>query len=75
MSALRAIGVSRLFDNDRALLLILDRKPTDEELRAVHEHLRTLQAEDPQKPDALILGDGSTINLRAPWQLRDRSRA
>jgi hypothetical protein len=36
----RAIGVSRMFDNKKALLLSLDREPTDDDLRRIHEALR-----------------------------------
>lgn len=36
----RAIGVSRMLDNKKALLLSLDREPTDDDLRRIHEALR-----------------------------------
>ncbi|EKS26714.1 hypothetical protein [Afipia felis] len=40
-SELEIIGVGRMFDNEKALLLICNRKPTDDELRAIHDLLRT----------------------------------
>jgi len=36
----RATGISRLADNDRALLISFARKPSDDELRDIHEHLQ-----------------------------------
>lgn len=36
----RVVGVSRMFDNPKALLLSLDRAPTDDDLRRIHEALR-----------------------------------
>lgn len=36
---LKVWGVGRMFDNEKAVLVILDRKPTDEELRHLHERL------------------------------------
>lgn len=41
-SELLARGVGRMFDNEKALLVIFDRKPTDDELRAVHDKLRSV---------------------------------
>lgn len=38
-SALRAVGVARMHDNDQAVLVCFDRKPTDDELREVHDTL------------------------------------
>lgn len=35
----RAVGVSRMADNPQAVLLMLDREPTDEELRTLHAAL------------------------------------
>jgi hypothetical protein len=35
----RAVGVARMQDNDRAVLVCFDRKPTDDELRDVHDTL------------------------------------
>lgn len=35
----RVRGVSRLWDNEKALMLSLDRRPTDDELRAIHDYL------------------------------------
>lgn len=37
---LRVRGVGRMGDEPRALLLCLNENPTDDELRALHEHLR-----------------------------------
>jgi hypothetical protein len=39
-TALRVIGVGRLIDNDRALLVMFDRVPTDDEFREFHESMR-----------------------------------
>jgi hypothetical protein len=39
-------GVGRMFDNDKALLVMLDKKPTDDELRAMHAALRDEPAAD-----------------------------
>ena len=36
----RVIGVGRMADNERALSLILTDAPSDDDLRAIHEHLR-----------------------------------
>ena len=36
----RVRGVGRMFDNDRALLLMLASKPTDDDLRAIHDVLK-----------------------------------
>ena len=33
-------GISRLADNPRAVVLSLDRPPTDDEMRAIHNLLR-----------------------------------
>lgn len=32
-------GIGRMFDNEKAVLLILDCKPTDDELRFMHDYL------------------------------------
>lgn len=32
-------GVGRMEDNDKALLLLLDRRPSDHELRVIHDYL------------------------------------
>lgn len=42
---LKVSGVGRMWDNEKALLLILDRKPTDDELRAIHNQLSGETAE------------------------------
>lgn len=39
----RVLGVSRVADNQRAILVSLDRSPTDDEMRALHDAMR-LQA-------------------------------
>jgi hypothetical protein len=36
---LHAVGVARMHDNDRAILVMLERRPTDDELRDLHESL------------------------------------
>lgn len=35
----KTIGIGRMFDNDKALLLILDAKPTDAQINAIKERL------------------------------------
>lgn len=37
---LRPRGVGRVADEPRALLILFNENPTDDELRALHEHLR-----------------------------------
>lgn len=37
---LRVRGVGRVADEPRALLLALNERPTDDEIRALHDHLR-----------------------------------
>lgn len=37
----RVLGVSRVADNSRAMLVSLDREPTDDELRRLHDLLRS----------------------------------
>ncbi len=36
---LRVRGVGRVADEPRALLLVLNERPTDDEIRALHDHL------------------------------------
>lgn len=36
---LQAVGVARMHDNDKAILVMLRRRPTDDELRYIHELL------------------------------------
>ena len=36
---LHAVGVARMHDNDKAILVMLERRPTDDELRDIHELL------------------------------------
>lgn len=36
---LHAVGVARMHDNDKAILVMLERRPTDDELRALHDTL------------------------------------
>lgn len=38
--ALRLAGVARPIDNPQSLLLVFNRRPSDDELRAIHERLR-----------------------------------
>ncbi len=38
--ALRAVGVSRVADNDGVALVFFNRRPSDDELRALHDSLR-----------------------------------
>ena len=38
-AGLPIVGVSRMFDNPKALLLMLTRVPTDDEIRAIHAAL------------------------------------
>lgn len=35
----RVVGISRMFDNKQALLLSLDKEPTNDEMRAMHDLL------------------------------------
>jgi hypothetical protein len=44
---LRLWGVSRVADNEQALLLSFDRRPTDDELRALHERFKPRRFDDP----------------------------
>lgn len=37
---LRVRGIGRVADEPRALILMLDERPTDDEMRALHDHLR-----------------------------------
>lgn len=37
---LKAIGISRMSDNEKALLVCFNRKPTDDEMRRIHDMLR-----------------------------------
>ncbi len=37
MTSLKPRGVARMHDNDKAVLVMFDRKPTDNELRLLHE--------------------------------------
>lgn len=45
---LRAYGVTRMADNDQAILVSFSRKPTDDELRALHDVLAGRVAQSPQ---------------------------
>lgn len=38
--ALRVRGVGRVADEPRALLVLLSERPTDDEIRSLHEYLR-----------------------------------
>lgn len=38
---LKVRGVGRVADEPRALLVLLSERPTDDELRSMHEHLRS----------------------------------
>lgn len=44
---LRVRGVGRVADEPRALLVLLNERPTDDELREIHEHLRELSRPAP----------------------------
>jgi len=39
----RVWGVGRMYDNEKAVLVALDRKPTDDELRAIDDYLKGAQ--------------------------------
>jgi hypothetical protein len=39
---LKARGVGRMFDNEKAVLVMFDRKLTDDELRSLHDQIRIL---------------------------------
>lgn len=44
---LRAIGIGRDLQNDRVLILSLNRPPNDDELRAIHDAIRRTPATCP----------------------------
>jgi len=60
---LRVNGVGRDADNERTLIVYFDRRPTDDELRAVHEHLRTLPT-PPRPYDGLFAGIVDEVEAR-----------
>jgi len=43
MDEIRVQGVSRMADNDKAILLSFNRAISDDELRALHEYLRDFE--------------------------------
>lgn len=49
--ALRKIGVGRDFENEHALLISFNRKPTDDELRFIDDLLARLLSVHPTTPD------------------------
>lgn len=60
---IKAIGVGRMFDNDRALLVIFDKKSTDDQLRAVHERIGTMwEHGDPCPSCGRHFKDGETCS-------------
>jgi len=46
--AVKVVGVSRMFDNDRAVLISLQDRPSDDQLRAIHEGLKSLTCQPPK---------------------------
>lgn len=48
---LRAFGVSRMADNERAVLVSFDRAPTDDELGDIHEALRAVEPAAPTRAE------------------------
>jgi hypothetical protein len=38
-------GVSRVADNERVILVSLSERPTDDELREIHDYLRSMMTE------------------------------
>jgi hypothetical protein len=40
MNDLKVYGTGRVADNEQALLVMMSRKPTDDELREIHDVLR-----------------------------------
>lgn len=47
MDSIKILGVGRVADNQRALLIACNQIPSDDDIRKVHEHLRNLaQPED-----------------------------
>lgn len=43
------LGVGRMFDNKKALLVSMEREPTDDELRAFHDALRAVAPKGPHR--------------------------
>jgi hypothetical protein len=39
----KIVGISRDAENEKVLILVFDAKPTDREMRIIHETLRTIR--------------------------------
>lgn len=63
----RLWGVSRVADNEQAVLLSFDRRPTDDELRDIHERLRS--AAEPTAESA-ILREGDCPKCGRHWTVK-----
>jgi hypothetical protein len=40
-------GIGRVADNEKAIILYFDRRLTDDEMRALHDHLREIDLDVP----------------------------
>lgn len=71
-SDLKKLGVGRIADNDRALLVILSRCPTDDELRMLDDGIGSF-GEVARQRDALLRTLSEQANARALAVARDES--
>ena len=61
---IRVVGVGRMFDNDKALLLMFGRKPTDDELRIIHDRIGKIwQHGGPCPSCGRVFKDGETCSM------------
>lgn len=60
MSALQVLGVGRDVDDERTVCAYFNRKPTDDDLRGIHESLRLGDPADPRLPFDVKIG-GMTL--------------
>ncbi len=64
MSPLRAKGIGRDFENEQTLFVSFNRRPTDDELRALHDLLRDMAEDVPATSRAS--GDAYMIRRHHP---------
>lgn len=57
----RVIGAGRMFDNDRAVLVMLDRRPSDDELRALHQFLCSFGWTPPALEDSIETSEREAV--------------